>query len=66
MTLEKSSPCKVNLLLNILGRRADGFHELETVMHPVRLHDQLGFQRGGNGVQLTCSQPDLPDRKSVV
>ena len=36
MTLEKKSPCKVNLLLNILGRRADGFHELETVMQPVK------------------------------
>ena len=36
MPLEKSSPCKVNLLLNILGKRADGFHELETVMHPVK------------------------------
>jgi 4-diphosphocytidyl-2-C-methyl-D-erythritol kinase len=67
MTLEKSSPCKVNQLLNILDRRADGFHELETVMHPVRLHDQLGFQRGGNGVQLTCSQPDLPvDSSNLV
>ena len=34
MRLEKSAPCKVNLLLNILGKRPDGFHELETVMHP--------------------------------
>ena len=37
MRLEKKSPCKVNLLLNILGKRADGFHELETVMQPVEL-----------------------------
>src|SRR5437867_5208696 len=59
MSLEKPSPCKVNLLLNILGRRADGFHELETVMHPVKLHDQLSFRRGGSGVQLTCSDPTL-------
>lgn len=58
--LEKNSPCKVNLLLNILGRRADGFHELETVMHPVRLHDGLSFSKAGPGVQLTCSEPALP------
>ncbi len=64
MTLEKSSPCKVNLLLNILGRRADGFHELETMMHPVRLHDELCFQRSGTGVQLTCSEPALPTDSS--
>ena len=60
MTLEKPSPCKVNLLLNVLGRRADGFHELETVMHPVKVHDQIRFRRGGLGVQLTCDEPALP------
>ncbi len=59
-TLEKLSPCKVNLLLNILGRRADGFHELETVFHPVNLCDRLGFARSGAGLQLTCSDPTLP------
>jgi 4-diphosphocytidyl-2-C-methyl-D-erythritol kinase len=59
MTLEKFSPCKVNLLLNILGKRADGFHELETVFHPVKLCDRLAFTRRGKGIQLTCSDPAL-------
>jgi len=60
MTLEKKSPCKVNLILNILGKRADGFHELETVMHPVNLFDEMQFERTGGDVQLTCSNPALP------
>lgn len=60
MTLERPSPCKVNLLLNILGRRPDGFHELETVMQPVALCDTLRFVAAASGVQLTCSHPDLP------
>jgi 4-diphosphocytidyl-2-C-methyl-D-erythritol kinase len=59
-TLEKNSPCKVNLLLNILGRRPDGFHELETVMQPVNLCDRLQFACGGSGIQLSCSEPSLP------
>ena len=59
-TLEKPSPCKVNLILNILGRRPEGFHELETVMHPVALHDVLAFTRGGSGVTLTCNEASLP------
>jgi len=59
-TLEKNSPCKVNLLLNILGKRPDGFHELETVMQPMRLFDQLQFTRVGSGVRLTCNDPSLP------
>jgi 4-diphosphocytidyl-2-C-methyl-D-erythritol kinase len=67
MRLEKKSPCKVNLLLNILGRRADGFHELETVMQPVNLCDELAFERAGSGLQLTCSNPELPtDSKNLV
>jgi 4-diphosphocytidyl-2-C-methyl-D-erythritol kinase len=60
MTLEKKSPCKVNLLLNILGKRADGFHELETVMHPVNAFDELSFARVTRGLNLTCSDPSLP------
>ena len=60
MTLEKKSPCKVNLLLNILGKRADGFHELETVMHPVHVFDELSFARVTTGLHLTCSDPSLP------
>ena len=58
--LEKDSPCKVNLLLNILGKRPDGFHELETLFHPVNLCDQLTFERGGSGITLTCSDVSLP------
>jgi 4-diphosphocytidyl-2-C-methyl-D-erythritol kinase len=60
MTLEKKSPCKVNLILNILGRRADGFHELETLMQPVNVCDEIRFERAGSGLQLSCSQPELP------
>src|SRR5580765_3657398 len=62
--LEKQSPCKVNLLLNILGKRPDGFHELETVMHPVALFDTLAFARITKGVELTCSDPALPTDSS--
>jgi len=58
--LTKQSPCKVNLLLNILGKRADGFHELETVMQPVRLCDEITFERTNGGIALTCSDPALP------
>jgi 4-diphosphocytidyl-2-C-methyl-D-erythritol kinase len=58
--LEKKSPCKVNLLLNILGRRPDGFHALETVFHPVNLCDRLTFTPSLSEVQLSCSDPGLP------
>jgi len=67
MPLEKNSPCKVNLLLNILGKRPDGFHELETVMQPVNLCDRLTFERCGGAVELSCSDAALPvDSRNLV
>jgi 4-diphosphocytidyl-2-C-methyl-D-erythritol kinase len=60
MTLEKYSPCKVNLLLNILSKRADSYHELETLMHPVNYCDRLEFTRKGSQIQLSCNVPELP------
>ena len=67
MVLKKKSGCKVNLLLNILGRRADGFHELETVMQPVDFCDELSFEHGGKGIQLSCNDKSLPvNSKNLV
>ena len=67
MALEKQSHCKVNLLLNILGKRADGFHELETVMQPIAVHDRIQIARSAGGIELTCSEPTLPtDGRNLV
>jgi 4-diphosphocytidyl-2-C-methyl-D-erythritol kinase len=67
MHLEKQSGCKVNLLLNILGRREDGFHALETVMHPISVYDRISISTSANGIHLTCNNPMLPtDSKNLV
>ena len=60
MSLGLKSHCKVNLLLNILGRREDGFHELETIMQPVPLCDELQLERTADGLKLSCSDSRLP------
>jgi len=68
MPLIRSSPCKVNLLLNILGRRQDGFHDLETLFHPVPLCDELTFETDPSpGIHFSCDHPQLPtDRSNLV
>jgi len=44
---------KVNLRLDVLGKRADGYHELRTIFHTVTLHDTLRFRsRRGSGIEL--------------
>ena len=65
--MEKQSGCKVNLLLNVLSRREDGFHELETLLYPVAVFDRLSFARTKAGVHLTCNHPRLPtDSRNLV
>ncbi len=67
MNLSRSAPCKINLLLNVLGRRPDGFHEIETLLQPVDLHDTLEFRSTASGLSLTCSDPRLPvDHTNLV
>ena len=51
MSLVVKSHCKVNLLLNVIGRREDGFHEIETIMQPVPLYDELHIERVEKGIE---------------
>lgn len=53
-------PAKINLALRILGRRADGNHELETVYQTVDLWDTLEV-RSAAGLSLRCGDADVPE-----
>ena len=56
-----AAPAKINLSLRILGKRPDGYHELETLMAPLRLADSVEISHGGGeGIRFLCNDPDLP------
>ena len=58
--VEVLAPAKLNLYLEILGRRPDGYHEIETLMVTVDLHDRLTFADDPTGsVSLRCDDPGL-------
>ena len=59
--LSVRAPAKINLFLRVTGRRADGYHTLQTRMQKVGLFDLLKVQRGGEGVRLHCVGADLPE-----
>ena len=52
---------KLNLYLDITGRRADGYHLLETVMQSITLADGVTVVvSAGNGISLSCDREDVP------
>jgi 4-diphosphocytidyl-2-C-methyl-D-erythritol kinase len=55
------APAKINLTLDVLHRRADGYHALETVMQAIDLVDRLQVEvRAGDSIEVSCSDPGLP------
>jgi len=56
------APAKINLSLRVLGRRSDGFHEIETFIAPISLCDEIKVERrsGNQGIAFRCDDPSLP------
>jgi len=51
------APAKLNLFFEVLARREDGYHEIETLMCPIDLFDTLCFKEDPNGrIELKCQQ----------
>ena len=58
---------KINLTLDIVGKREDGYHELETIMHTVSLHAKVTLLPGEGGVGLWCNLPYVPrDSRNIA
>lgn len=57
---EFPSPAKVNLHLQVVGRRPDGYHELRTVFQTIDLEDRLLLALGGSGIEIECRGARLP------
>lgn len=55
-----AAPAKINLFLEVLGKRPDGYHEIETVMQQVSLCDYIYMENHNKDIKFTCSNPELP------
>ena len=58
LTLQAAA--KINLYLDILGRRSDGYHEIESIIQSVRLYDNIILRLKGRGIKIRCTHPEVP------
>jgi 4-diphosphocytidyl-2-C-methyl-D-erythritol kinase len=54
------APAKINLTLDIKGKRPDGYHELETVMHQISLADRITITAIPEGIEVSSNCSQLP------
>jgi len=60
-TLYLESPAKVNLRLEVLKKRKDGYHELKTILQKISLYDKLRFSlKKEKGIFINSTNPGLP------
>ena len=61
VTLREKAYAKLNLTLDVLGKRPDGYHDLKSVMQTVSLHDRIELDIGtGEPWKLICEREDIP------
>ncbi len=61
MEVKIKAPAKINLSLDVLGKRPDGYHELATVMQTVSLYDEITISDNDSGkVTLSCNYEGVP------
>lgn len=64
-TQTQAAPAKINLALDILGRRPDGYHEMRMVMQTVSLCDTVTLEEAGEGFVLSAPGLALPEGKTL-
>ena len=58
--VEIDSYSKINLTLNILAKRQDGYHNIETIMQSINLADRVFIKEEKEGIKIKCNHPQVP------
>jgi len=55
-----NAPAKLNLFLKVVGKRPDGYHDIETLFEKITLFDKITLKKSKKGIELSCSDANLP------
>lgn len=65
VTLQEAAYAKINLTLDVLGRREDGYHDLKSVMQTISIRDDIELEVGtGKPWSLTCDKEEIPQNET--
>ncbi len=61
-------PAKINMWLQVVRKRQDGYHDLWSLMVPVSVFDEMevSFSSSTNGIKIECNNPEVPDGESNI
>ncbi|MEG2018093.1 MAG: 4-(cytidine 5'-diphospho)-2-C-methyl-D-erythritol kinase [Clostridium sp.] len=58
---------KINIALDVIGKREDGYHLLRMIMQTVNIYDELEFEKGEQGIKITSNKSFVPtDNRNLV
>lgn len=55
------SPAKINLYLEVLGERSDGYHDIETVFQKIGIYDTITLEKTGGEISVRSDSPEIPE-----
>lgn len=66
MIYTAKAPAKINLALDVLGRRSNGYHDVAMIMQTIALYDTITIETTEEGISLTTDSPDIPTDRSNI
>lgn len=57
---------KINLFLDILNKRPDGYHNIVTMFQRIALYDTIKVKKSSKGISLSCNSSDIPSGKNNI
>lgn len=65
-SIELKARAKINLSLDVIGKREDGYHEVKMIMQTIELHDKVVIESIQSGIEVTCNSQWVPSGEGNI